>query len=322
MKNLCKSEGLLDPAVVLSTEALVNSHSEEWYSKAVAAPKESRHFVRDGARLHMLCWNWTENTDKPAVLLVHGFLAHAHWWDAVAPVLAQHYRVAALDLSGMGDSDARPDYPADWAARDILAAIDHLGIAPATVVAHSFGGSRALEASTLEPSAIRHAVVLDPYYNFIGEPAPGTGSLGGRKIYPTLAEAMKHYRLLPGAVIPPDVLQHVARHSLKPMAGGWTWKFDPVMEVQVEDDGAAILAKVAACVDYVRAENSSLVSAERAQRIVDALPNKRFGSPITFPGVDHHLLLEKPRAVADLILSLIRSEFDLAGHCGIGGSGP
>ena len=287
------------------------AHSREWFERAISTPKESCHFVRDGARLHMLRWNWTDGADRPAVLLLHGFIAHSHWWDAIAPVLARDYRVAALDISGMGDSDARPHYAPDWAARDILAAIDFLDIAPATVVAHSFGGSRALQASVLQPGVIKHAVVLDSYYNFVGESPPGSGGMGPRKIYPSMAEALKRYRLMPASPdIPPEVFQYAARHSIKPFEGGWTWKFDPGLAVREEADGASILARVDAIVDYVHAGKSALVSAERAQKIVDALPRTRFRQPVTFPGVHHHLLLERPLALARLIRSLLRRDLE------------
>lgn len=267
---------------------------------------QSCYFKRDGARLHLLRWNWAANAGKPAVLLVHGFLAHAHWWDMIAPVLARDFRVAALDISGMGDSDARADYPSDWAALDILAAIDFLDIAPATVVAHSYGGSRTLLASAMRPGAIARAVVLDTFYNFVGEHAPGSPPPGPRKVYASLEEALRRYRLLPSeAYIPEAMLRHVASHSLKKFGDGWSWKFDPGLSIQEEEDGAAILRRVDACVDYVVAENSDLVSAERAKRIFALLPNKRLCAPLVFPRGHHHFLLEDPSGTAQLIHSLL-----------------
>ena len=43
----------------------------------------------------------------PGLLFVHGNGAHAHWWDFIAPYFAEHYNVAALTFSGMGDSEWR-----------------------------------------------------------------------------------------------------------------------------------------------------------------------------------------------------------------------
>lgn len=284
-------------------------HSTDWFRHAVSTPSESCYFDRDGTRLHLLRWGWEGNSDKPAVLLVHGFLAHAHWWDAIAAELAEDYRVTALDISGMGDSGPRSSYPFDWAARDILATIEYLDMGPATVVAHSYGGSRTLMASALKPGAIAHAIVMDTYYNFAGEDPPGSAQSTGRKTYPTLPEALQRYRLMPSNTdIPPDVLQHVARHSLQKFGPGWSWKFDPELMIREEEDGESILRRVDACVDYVHAEKSDLVSKDRARRIMEALPHKRLDSPITFPGVHHHLLLERPFAVSQLIRALLRGD--------------
>jgi len=42
---------------------------------------------------------------KPGLLLVHGGFAHAHWWDFPSLLFfTDRYCVAAIDLSGMGDS--------------------------------------------------------------------------------------------------------------------------------------------------------------------------------------------------------------------------
>ena len=58
----------------------------------------------EGARVHYLRWG---DKARPGLLLVHGNAAHAYWWSFIAPFLARDYNVAAIDLSGMGDSDWR-----------------------------------------------------------------------------------------------------------------------------------------------------------------------------------------------------------------------
>ena len=59
-------------------------------------------FIRvNGLSLHYLEWGEATN---PALILLHGGSAHAHWWDHIAPTLARTYRVLALDLRGHGES--------------------------------------------------------------------------------------------------------------------------------------------------------------------------------------------------------------------------
>ena len=42
---------------------------------------------------------------RPKLVLLHGGGANAHWWDHLAPTLAERFHVVALDFRGHGDSD-------------------------------------------------------------------------------------------------------------------------------------------------------------------------------------------------------------------------
>ena len=53
--------------------------------------------------------------------MIHGGAAHAHWWDHIAPLLAEGREVIASDLSGHGDSDRRSDYSVEAWAEEALA---------------------------------------------------------------------------------------------------------------------------------------------------------------------------------------------------------
>lgn len=280
----------------------------EWFQNALRWPGKSRYFEADGARLHLLTWNWEsdDGAAKPPVLLVHGFMAHAHWWDTIAPWLARDFRVAALDLSGMGDSDARAAYSGHGFARDVLAAIHHLGLAPATVIGHSYGGSRTLLASAMAPGAIAHAIVVDSFYNFHGEDPPGSPSPRPVRIFDSEDSALARYRLVPAQhSVQPWIVENVARHSIKRIPQGWTWKFDPAMVMMEEADGASILGQVDARVDYVHAECSSLIDAARATRIMQALPQDRAPRFWSMKGLDHHVPLQDPVALRELLHFLL-----------------
>ena len=60
---------------------------------------------RSRARRSIICAGAIST--RPGLLLVHGNAAHAYWWSFIAPLLARDYNVAAMDLSGMGDSGWR-----------------------------------------------------------------------------------------------------------------------------------------------------------------------------------------------------------------------
>jgi pimeloyl-ACP methyl ester carboxylesterase len=284
----------------------MGNDAPDWFRTALAVPSRSEAFDSRGTHLHMLTWNW-DDVELPAVLLVHGYRAHAHWWDPIAGLLASDFRVAALDISGMGDSGHRASYPPDWPALDVLDAIDHLGIAPATVVAHSYGGSRALMASGLRPERISHAVVLDSYFNFPGDTRPQLPAPAPVREYDSLENAVLRYHFRPRHVSVPDhVLRHVVQHGLRPEGGMWKWKFDPHLGVRDEPDGRAILNKVRARVDYVRAGDGALIDEDRAGRIAEELSAAASVRLHRFAGGHHHFLLQDPQGTAQLLRTLLR----------------
>ena len=96
---------------------------------------------------------WDTGGTGPVVVLVHGIPTnHVLWWD-VAPRLAPHARVLAVDLLGYGRSDRPDGHPVDIAAHAdrLVALLDALGVARATVVGHDIGGGIA------QIVAVRHA---------------------------------------------------------------------------------------------------------------------------------------------------------------------
>ncbi|MES2258551.1 MAG: alpha/beta hydrolase [Pseudomonadota bacterium] len=278
----------------------------EWLEWAIAQQAQSGFVEANGNRLHYLEWNPHES-DKPALLFVHGFRAHARWWDFVAPFFMRQYRVLALDLSGMGESGWREAYSAPQLAQDVTGFIDALGLAGLTVIAHSYGGLCTLRAASMRPELFGRVIVLDTFVLFEGETLPpDPRPIAGNRLYESRAAARQRYRLLPDQPVP-DValLDHIAMHSMRETEGGVRWKFDS--RLQGGDthlfDGAAMLGRITAPVDYVYGECSALVTPFYAQRTVDALPNSR--GPVVIPSGHHHLMLDQPLALIATLRALL-----------------
>ena len=73
-----------------------------------------------GCRIHYL--RWAREPARPGergLLFVHGGGAHSHWWSNIAPYFTRDFRVAAIDLSGMGDSGWRTHYNSELRAEEI-----------------------------------------------------------------------------------------------------------------------------------------------------------------------------------------------------------
>src|ERR1700722_18192155 len=109
--------------------------------------------------------------DGPVMLLVHG-LGGAHLnWMAVAPQLAAHHRVYALDLPGFGRSPLAGRRSTIAANVDLLTrAITRLSRGPIVLMGNSMGGLLAIGAAARHPSLVDALVLVDP-----AVPAPGAG---------------------------------------------------------------------------------------------------------------------------------------------------
>jgi len=112
--------------------------------------------TKDGFRLYYE----DSGGNAPAILFLHGAGGnHLSWWQQV-PVFAEEYRCITADQRGFGQSPDVPGGPGPAAlATDVLALLDHLGIARAAVVAQSMGGWAAVGAGVRAPERF-WAIVL------------------------------------------------------------------------------------------------------------------------------------------------------------------
>ncbi|MEA2125375.1 MAG: hypothetical protein QOI80_2157 [Solirubrobacteraceae bacterium] len=79
--------------------------------------------------------------EAPPIVLLHGWPQHWWCWRRVIPALAKEHRVYAPDLRGFGWSDAPPGrYDKEGLAADVLTLLDVLDIDTCTLVGHDWGG--------------------------------------------------------------------------------------------------------------------------------------------------------------------------------------
>ena len=124
-------------------------------------PGRGRWVQTNDVRLHI-----TEQgrADAPLLVLVAGTGAWAGTWVSnIDAMQAAGWRVVTIDLPPFGFS-ARPagrNYSRDAQAQRLLAVIRSLGNAPVVLLGHSYGGGPAAEAAMLDPSRIRHLILVD-----------------------------------------------------------------------------------------------------------------------------------------------------------------
>ncbi|MEX2329048.1 MAG: alpha/beta hydrolase [Nitriliruptoraceae bacterium] len=288
----------------------------DWFLRAARDVGESATIEVEGARIHHLAWG---SRAAPTLVLVHGGAAHARWWQALAPLLAVHHRVIAIDLSGHGDSDRRDEYhPQQW-VREVLAVAEHAGgVGRPVVVGHSMGGFVTIVAAAHHGSSLDGVIVLDVP---IRRPDPESDDtragrmLRAPKTYPDRATAREHFHLVPPQ--PCDntwLVDHVAHHSLREVDGGWTWKFDPAVFVarrgpRIPSDFAADLAHAACRVAICNGARSTIVD----QHVRDYMAELLEGSPagaagvpfVEVPEAHHHLMLDQPLATVTAIRAVL-----------------
>ena len=156
-------------AVPLSREPVpvdlltIRAPARDWFRWAISHPGESQFVMVAGFRIHYL--HWTHAPARPGergLLFVHGGGAHSHWWSYIAPYFTRDFRVAAIDLSGMGDSAWRAHYTSEVRAEEIrtVIAAAQLGERP-FVVGHSFGGFMTMKVASQSGDTLGGVVIVD-----------------------------------------------------------------------------------------------------------------------------------------------------------------
>ena len=262
------------------------------------------HYVQYGeqARVHFLGWNWDDRS-LPALLLVHGFGGHTRWWSYLAPFFADRYRVAALDLPGMGDSSPPPRYDDDCFANGILEVIRREALREVTIVGHSFGGLQTLRAMSSAPQLFRQGIVVDSLVCLPPEePPPVLEPRGFHKHYSSLAQCMARFRLVPEQPrTNPELIDFIAYHSCRLSERGWHWKFDARVCNYGELKDFAALRDIAARVDCIYGEASVFNVDDRPARLRDYFGNP--GEVVIVPEAHHHLMIDHP---LELVASIDR----------------
>ena len=280
----------------------------QWFEDAIKVPSESAFVHVAGIDTHYLRWG---DRSRPGLLLVHGNGAHAYWWSFIAPFLAREYNVAALDLSGMGDSGHRSEYRMELFVEELMAVATHAGMfqnaEPPVIVAHSFGGFATILAGAKYGDRLAGTVIVDSPVNPPDRPGgPPHREHRPHRTYPNLAEALARFRLAPEQPCENDyIVDFIARRSLKHVEGGLTWKFDPSLWTQRFSigDTAECLRQTRCRIAIMRGENSVLMPPEVGEYMFSLLGHA--APVIEIPQARHHVMLDQPLAFVAALRALL-----------------
>ena len=276
-----------------------------WFAEALAAPVEERHVRVGGARISYRAWG---DTGARGAVLVHGTAAHARWWDHIAPFFqADGLRVAALSLSGHGDSDARDAYSVDQWADEVVAVAADAGIAGSPfVIGHSLGGAIASRAAATHGGRLAGVVMIDTAI-YEGPPpaevATQVMGFGVGRTYPTREAVISRFRLVPEHPVLPYVREHIAAHSVTVKDNGeWGWKFDQGLFTKM-DHTLPPTGQQAGCRAAILRGQHGLMTADMTTRL-----GARLGRPVAaaeIPAAGHHVLLDEPLSLVAALRAIL-----------------
>ena len=257
--------------------------------------------------IHYLSWGDTRN---PGLLLLAGTGGHAHWFSHIAPLFADQFHVVSMDIAGSGDSGRRNHYTRELIVSEIIAVCADSGLfsaaMPPILAGHSVGGQHVVRAAMAHGKSILGVIAVDAlrYAELAHDPA--VKALKGPRpaprtppVYPDFQSAVERFRLSPPpalAIQTHYVLDHIARHSLREVEGGWTWKFDSALAsvsslgLELKD----VLRHLPCYSAAIYGERTHLADHTLLSRMMTATNGE---VPVfTIPGSSHYPMIDSPLA--------------------------
>lgn len=231
--------------------------------------------------------HYNEAGEGHPVILLHGSGPGATGWSNFSPniaVLAQDFRVLAVDMPGWGQSDAAlpQDYDHPNATLEFM---DALGIEKAALVGNSMGGMTAISFAARYPDRISHLITMGPgsfpiptLFGFGDGPSEGLKVLAEAYENPTMQTMKKLVQIMTfDSSFATDQLaqqradaalsnpQHLA-NWIEGRAGG-----GPVRTMATPAQAAAITAPAL----LFHGRDDRVVHSEHSLRLVSIIPNSR-----------------------------------------------
>lgn len=159
-----------------------------------------------------LSTNYFDSGSGRPVVLLHGsgagVSAYSNWGHVI-PVLAQHFRVLAPDVSGFGFTERREDlrYDLDHWIAHVVGFLDALQIPRVDLIGNSFGGAVALALAASHPERVRRVVLMGAVGTEFAPRAlpPALGAFAHDPSPDTMRRYLVHFTANPAALTEADV---------------------------------------------------------------------------------------------------------------------
>lgn len=280
----------------------------DWFVRAISVSGVDKSLHIDGCSIHYRSW---AQCGEPGILFIPGNGAHSHWWDFIAPYFSDRHAVAAIDLSGTGESGHRDRYSMELFAHEVAAVCEDADLGPRPVlVGHSFGGLVALQAVLAAPDRIAGAILIDSPIYPPGRRLPRNperSPLRPRRIYPDFETACQRFRLMPPQPCEYGfVLDYIAHHSIARLGNGWSWKFDDQLREKMNvPDMSGLLKQARSRTAIVHGDRSTLCTPDVVEYMASLVESE--APIIAMPEAHHHVIVERPLATVATLRSLLAS---------------
>lgn len=231
------------------------------------------------------------------VVFVHGYPDSWYSFSRLLPLLAPaQYHAYAFDQRGFGDSE-RPEsgYTPDDFAADVLAFLDAVSAARATLVGHSMGSFVVRRVAETHPERVTRLVLIGSAFTPIND---------------VMLEVREAVRMLEDSVspefarefqastihvpVPEQFFNRIVEESLKLPAQIWKRALDGLLAF----DDAADLGQIATPTLILWGEQDALFPRQDQERLAAAIPAARL---TVYPETGHCPNWERPeQVVADL----------------------
>lgn len=274
----------------------------------MSAPVEQRIVL---PHLALSAQAWGDDA-LPPLLALHGWLDNAGSFALLAPLLARHFRVIALDLPGHGHADhlapGASYHYLDYVGV-VLAAADALQLDRYTLLGHSLGAGIAALAAAAMPERIERLLLIEglgplgddgshTLQRFRDALIPRGGKRKPLRVFRDIEQAVDARSMVSG--LPAELARPIVERGLIETEGGWRWRSDP----QLTQPSPVRLAEpqIHALLRGIEAPTALLLAQPATSYLPSALMQARAACvadiATTCVAGGHHLQLEHPQAVA------------------------
>jgi pimeloyl-ACP methyl ester carboxylesterase len=247
--------------------------------------------------------------DASAVILLHGLGSSLQTWEPWAHGLATEHRVILLDLPGAGLSPPDPtgDYTDSRSLQLIIALMDQLDVARASVVGHSMGGRLAWRLAASHPERVDRLVLVAPdgfaSPGFEYGRAPDVPAMLGLMEY-ALPRPLLRMNLAPAYADPATLTDALTtRYQDLMLAPGARGAMLARMRQTVLQDPVPLLARIQAPTLLVWGEQDAMIPIANADDYIRAMPRATL---VSLPGVGHLPHEEAPDRSLEPVLAFLR----------------